>query len=529
MKKKLFLTAVMVFIFVMMLAFAVSADSVHNENTVDYNSKVTLNDGTVLPIYDENKDALIWYIDGKDESGNPIYSSAPTDKVAYWYTESWNEVTGFDVVLENGTKIERNNVVVVNMMDDDVVKNAGPGTKYYGEPVKDFKNMINSRKNLEYCFLRLDTSTINNGTFAGCPKLKYINLESLTNLKRMAQHSQFSGCTSLFDGQVLDLTKTQLYEFEGNETFKGVPVKGIKFPETMKKIGSGSTFANCSKLEFISVGNKLTTMGGEAFSGCTSLKAIYYVGTQDELNASPINRVVTDATIKSYNEYKSLTDISGVYVVYNYSRCIAFNNGVHGEAILANACVGNCLVCGDAMVNHNEVKNLSVTITYKNYGINGEKVTVCNNKDCGYKETKVAPALIVCRGYSAPENGRGGIVIGFDINSEAIKDYETTTGKTLKYGAFAGAQEKLGTSDIFSENGTVANYAIAAEIASYEFSSFELKITGFTDEYKDTKLALGAYVIAIDKDITEYSYIQHGEPKQNEKYVFTSYDEVVNS
>ena len=137
--------------------------------------------------------------------------------------------------------------------------------------------------------------------------------------------------------------------------------------------------------------------------------------------------------------------------------------------------------------------------------------------------------LFECLGYSTPESNKSGITIGFVVNNEAIEKYQSLTGKALRYGAFAVAQEKLGTNDIFGENDTVVNGAITAEITSYEFSSFDLKIVGFTDEYKDDKLALGAYVIATDKDITEYSYIQHGEPKQNEKYVFTSYDEVVNS
>ena len=58
MKKRLFLTFVMIFVFALTLAFAVSADTIHNENTVDYNATVTLDDGTVLPLFDENKEAL---------------------------------------------------------------------------------------------------------------------------------------------------------------------------------------------------------------------------------------------------------------------------------------------------------------------------------------------------------------------------------------------------------------------------------------------------------------------------------------
>ena len=325
--KKVYLTIVMIVILALALAFAVSAESVHNENTVDYSETVTLNDGTVLPLFDENKEALVWYIDGKDENGRTKYTSAITDKTAKWYVESWNEVTGFSVVLEDGTPISNDNLVVVNMMDDDVVKNSGPGSKFYGEPVTDSKTMVQGRKNLEYFYLRLDTRTLNNSSFASCSKLKYINLEDLTLLRRMAQNNQFASCTSLFEGQVLDLSRTQLTEFEGSGTFSRVPIKGIKFPETMTKIGSEKTFSNCTQLEFISIGNK-AKIGSDGFTGCTALKAIYYVGTEEELNATTIVSLVEGALVKSYAEYKALSDKSGVYVVYNYSRCEAFNQGV---------------------------------------------------------------------------------------------------------------------------------------------------------------------------------------------------------
>ncbi len=528
MKKKLLLMLVMTVVFAFALTFAVSAESVHNENTVDYNATVTLEDGTVLPLYDENKEALIWYIDGKDADGKVIYSSALTEKAAKWHTESWDEVTNFGVTLEDGTTIANNNIVVVNMMDDDVVKNSGPGTQHYGKPVTDFKNMVQGRKNLEYFYLRLDTGSINNGTFSGCSKLKYINLENLTQLKRMAQNSQFSGCTSLFDGQVLDLSKTQLTEFEGSGTFSSVPFKAIKFPETMVKIGSGTTFINCTKLETVSIGNK-AKFCSSAFEGCTSLKAIYYVGTAEELSASTISSVVANATIKSYTEYKALSDKSGVYIVYDYSRCEAFNNGVHGEIAATNACVGVCSVCNDTIVNHTEAEKLTIKIEYSNYAEAGTKTTTCQNESCTYRSTTEAPALFTCQGYSVPTIGVGGIAIGFMVNNEAIAEYTRVTGIILKYGVFAVSKDRLGDNDVFGEDGTAADGVINAEIKRYDFIVFELKIVGFADEQKGTKLAMGAYVAVTDGETTEYSYIQGGTPAEGENYYFASYNDIVSS
>ena len=123
MRRKLFSAFILVIAFTMMFAVVAFAESVHNENTVDYNATVMLDDGTVLPLYDENKEALIWYISGTD-GGKNVYSSIRTDDhQVKWWTKSWGEVTSLSIVLDDGTSYSGNSFVVVNMMDDDVVSN----------------------------------------------------------------------------------------------------------------------------------------------------------------------------------------------------------------------------------------------------------------------------------------------------------------------------------------------------------------------------------------------------------------------
>lgn len=97
----------------------------------------------------------------------------------------------------------------------------------------------------------------------------------------------------------------------------------------------------------------------------------------------------------------------------------------------------------------------------------------------------------------------------------------------MKYGVFAVLKDKLGTNDVFSENGEAANGVISAEITNYSFAAFELKIVGFTDEYKDTELAMGAYVTVTDGEKTEYSYMQATDKGAKEgSYYFVSYNDI---
>ncbi len=520
MKKRLFLTFVMVFIFALTLAFAVSAGTVHNENTVDYSETVTLDDGTILPLFDENKEALIWYISGK-ENGKNVYSSIRSDSPdVIWPEAGWDEVQTWSI-----TGVDTKKVVVINLMDDDVVRNAGD-SKYIGKPMDKFKTLFQYNTNLEYCYLRLDTRAINNSSFKACTKLKYINLEDLTNLQKMSQQDHFSGCTRLFEGQILDLSKTKLTEFENYNTFKGVPLKGVKFPSTMTKIGNKNTFLNCTNLEFISISSN-TKIGAGAFEGCTSFKAIYYVGTLEQLNETTLADLLEGEAVKSYAEYKTLSDKSGQYIVYDYSRCEAFNGGVHGETTATNACVGTCNVCGEKVVKHAEEKNLSVSIAYVTYDAEGTKTTACKNTGCGYSAEEATPALFNCQGYSTPENGRMAIVIGFIVNHDAIKEYKSVTGKEIAYGVFATSQLNIGKNDIFSKDGTTPSGVVAAEILGDEYYSFELVITGFNEENKNAKIAMGAYAKVTDGEEITYSYMQDFEPNEGEKYFFISYSDVI--
>ena len=164
-------------------------------------------------------------------------------------------------------------------------------------------------------------------------------------------------------------------------------------------------------------------------------------------------------------------------------------------------------------------------VSYVRFNEAGTKTMICSV--CGAQSYESISPLFTCLGYSAPESGEGSLTIAFTVDKKAISEYEELAGKTVKYGVFAVSQGNLGANDIFNVNGEAASGVINADITYNTCAVFELKITGFTDEYKDIKLAMGAYVAVGDGENVEYSYMQANAPTQGEKYCFASYNDAI--
>ena len=189
------------------------------------------------------------------------------------------------------------------------------------------------------------------------------------------------------------------------------------------------------------------------------------------------------------------------YIVYDYNMCDAFYGSKHSE---------------------------DVEYSYESYDAVGTKTTACTRVGCTYSSTGEAKALFTYIGRSVPENGADGIAIGYIINDIAISEYESATGKKITYGVFAVLKTRLGDNEIFNGEGVAANGVIYAEMSVYDFTAFELKIVGFkTDEQKNAQIAMGAYVLETAGEVSEYSYLQLGTPKEIEKYYFASYNDII--
>ena len=561
MKRKLLIISLGILIF--SCFFAISAFAM-----VDYSEKAILADGTRLPVYDENQNPLIWYVSGVDENGKNVYKSVQNncneangvngDYVTYtintsWMTQLeninihiWNENLGeYEVFTEESFP-----VVVVNLRGLTSFEYINKGLKtgdiqyiYFNENLKDCCDYFKGSTSLR--LVDLSECTNLSGGFGGVR-----NFYNCTNLHtiRFAPGPNYSLACSSYQ----------------NWRFSNTSMVEIVFPENITSLGVDN-FKNNSRLESIYILGNTTSLGQRNFYGCTSLTNIYILGDNPTIdvtsfkenfyecvdgnttydftgvgkyfffvttNSDYLNQVkeaIGATQIITYGDYvanpSSYTE--GRYIISGTNICDVYYGEHNVTCEPSNKCVGACDVCGDIIVNHNDAENLSVSISYTSYDQAGVKTVKCNNPGCTYTETEEADALFNCLGYSSPQNGRQEMVIGFTVNNEAITEYINITGKTIKYGVFAVLKKNIENDDIFGNNGALADGIISAEISEYGFVAFELKIVGFTDEYKNAKLAMGAYVAAVSSEGVEYSYIQSAAPNENEKYFFASYNDVV--
>ena len=338
-------------------------------------------------------------------------------------------------------------------------------------------------------------TTIGASAFEDCRKIPatvYIP-STVTSIGKNA----FTKCTTL---QTLEnFENCQITTLEDGTFVSASTLKTLKLPKTLKTIGAA--FSGNNNLTLVYIPESVTSVA-DTFTGDLPANAVYvYTGSNASVFAN-CTKLASANKIEG-KDYDPEGTYSGINLVIGYSNCIAYNNGVH--------------------------PNSEITTIFTSYLDEIGIYTKCT--DCYVnKITGTIPALFTCSGFSSSEFGNDSVAIGFSSNDAAIEEYEKVSGKALSFGVFAVSESKLDGKEIFDENGNVATGVVKVEITNYEFALFELKIVGFTAAQKGIKFAMGAYVIATDKDgKAEYSYIQDQAPAEGANYYFASYSEIMNS
>ena len=381
--------------------------------------------------------------------------------------------------------------------------------------------------------------------FNECVELKNVKLENTVEIKHRAfNNSTLSKIESLELPEGLTtmgdyvLPRSSLISLVLPSTLTTIGSGAFQTSKTLKKVVALNScfgtdmFKDCSAMNELVLTESFVTFGSNAMSSVSQASFItYYTGTDYDRIKSVCSATtrLSQAKYYSYADYENGNYTSNKFmVIYDTNLCVAGFGGIHSESIDDGDCTTPllCARCALSLEAANEAHNYGIVIEYANGYLNkGVKKDGCTR--CNAFTTEDTEPLFTLLGYSAPKYGDGGIAIGYTVDKDAMAEYEDVTGKTFKYGVFAASQNRLGNNDVFGKDGTAADGVINADLSNQKFSAFELKVTGFTDDKKDTKLALGAYVYVIDGDTIEYSYIQYGTPNEGEKYVFNSFNEIV--
>ena len=274
MKKKVVLAVLTVALMLFALALCVSAAEPNASGET-----VTLSNGTVLPIWDTDGDALIWYkstANANDGYTDYDYIKAQASEVEYktswagWINGVYANQVG-TVTITVGTNTYGNgDIVVFNIKDEDVVVTSTNHGRQ-GQSVNCINSIFKNSKNVEYVFLKLDTTAIQAEAFIGASSLRYVNLEELTELTQIVSQN-FSNCSSFMAGKTLDLSKTKLTAINSG-TFNNTPIGAIIFPETLTVLDNWS-LQGLTKIKEIHIPETVTYFGNTVFKNCYELETV---------------------------------------------------------------------------------------------------------------------------------------------------------------------------------------------------------------------------------------------------------------
>ena len=558
MSKKIALFFMIVSVFVCILAISASAqtiilDSYEEKNTLTYDTTelVTFDDGCSYPSYYIFGDSVSFTTNyewlntqtGKNyKDENVVELCVPTGVTTGGYFKkdsSFKSIvklnTGKTLTKTNGDFYQ--NQTLTHVTFGQGYTNGGLGTWFF-----------NGSK-VEYVIFDDNSAvtTLPTQFFANLKTLQGLYLgQSITNIGS-GTFSNMSSSNVFLMNTPNDTVAPEVYYFkstlvEGNfYNFKTNSATKIwVFPSTVNGIGSGWNIDSSSnipeKFVFLTSDASSIVVNNAIGSNKFNNTNMYFPNISSE-NATAMSVTPTttyyfgvDAKKASYKgSWGEFTDMLDTDHLHDVSRDETID-----ATCIANKISNTYCFCGEKIgtveeentaLGHNHAEFLG--LIYESFLNEGSYKYQCTRCD-DIKITK-AGALFTCLGYSTPEDDRTGLTIGFTINNEALNEYKAVTGKALNYGVFAILKDRLGENDVFAQDGTAIEGSINADITSYEFAAFELRIVGFTDEYKDIKLAMGAYVAETDGETTKYSYLQAGTPAENEKYCFVSYNDVANS
>lgn len=571
--KKFILSLAIIALLSCLFVISAGAVEINKDTKVEIHGGYTDTDGnpvSTVGLYDEEGYALVWYLN----TDGYLVSARVGDEV----NVDQNGKISFKDVTKFKNKNQYYSVVCVNLRDG--VKTSD-GTNYDGK-IKTFdltfqfgnynvKNTV-----MEYFYFPITTTALVDRMFQ-CTPIYVADILPGTPISTFGVHS-FYKAKNLEEIFIPNEVTSFFFERSAGMFTECSSLKRVVFEEgsQMKNIGS-YTFYSCSSLEELYLPNSVETAGNRFVQYCSKLKALSFgasfkgftnafyedmwfmygcsklteiympmldMSTYSSANWSRIFSNTPDFTLyftgteeelsalaKKFQEAgnnEKITTIVGTDRVKYVTICEAFYNNVHSfDEAFVNPCASTCAVCSSVVLSENPQHNIDTSIEYSGgFNTAGVKTTACTNKGCTYCIEQSVNALVICLGSSVSEFDVGSLTIGFKADADAISEYKNITGCELDFGVFAVSQNKLGSNEIFGENGASAG-VLSFSLTNSLYSVFQIKLTGFkTDEQKATELVLGAYISQLKDGTLTYSYIQEKAPSEEAKYYISSYNDM---
>lgn len=343
MKRKLLIVALGIMIFTCLFAISVFADA-------NYSESVTLADGTVLSLWDEDGLGLIWYINGTDvDTGKNTYASVSNLQQDSTLGEAYVKYTSYtgntkvnyymnslSIVDENGTTYDKNTVVVANLSysSEKPLYLPNQTVPFNALNEKAFQNCTN----LEYVLLPDNLIKVHNYCFSGCSKLKECDMSN-TSLVEIGTNVFLNDTALVYAGLPNTLESlsgnifygcTALQNVDGiNSIFKNIAENGGSLPNGL--------FRNCSSLNMdIILCEGITAIGEYTFLGCTSLSCfeelvipntVTTIGRSAFNSSTQIETIRLGSSLVSFGGQTVFRGCSSVTTVYIPATLTGVANG----------------------------------------------------------------------------------------------------------------------------------------------------------------------------------------------------------
>ena len=361
----------------------------------------------------------------------------------------------------------------------------------------------NGAKTFQGC-TNLETLIISNNLTAipgdfchGCTSLKSIEIPASV---AMIYGYSFNGCSKL--SSVINYSE-KITEIGGN-AFSGCPITEFNFPDALQKIGSSAfTGAAFSKID---IPDSVTTIGQGNFSGCKNLS---YLKLPESLSEIPhdfmkqcnITVVVPKGCEKIYGQF-SFAHANIQKIIFTgtpdspfMTRLAVTNSGLVSKVEYANHCD----------VYYDKIHNTEMSYVFTSFIEGCYTEGVCSRCGITEKGESFAP-IFTFKGYSMPSD-KSEICSGYTVNLDSLDKYNENRSENVsfKYGFVASANNN----SPISEDGTFGANVVNVDLTNEKYAGIDFRLSGdwSNANYSTASISMNIYTIVTENGKNTINYI----------------------